>query len=137
MHLKSSLRWVAVGLAALASVIAVAAALGQWHAYSLDEQGKALVDERQYLPAVRILLRAVAEAPSDARAHYYLGLAYAGAGLCRAAWIHLEEAARLAPASQGLRRDFGPACRAPIIRPDGADPSDIAVPRGRQGGTLQ
>lgn len=137
MDVRRAFGWVSVGLGTLAGTIALALVLGAWHAHSLDEQGKALVDDRQYLPAVRVLLQAIAKAPSDARAHYYLGLAYAGAGLCRAAWVHLEEAGRLAPAYQGLRQDFGPTCRAPVTRPNGADPSDIAVPRGRQGGIFQ
>ena len=136
MHLKSSLRWGAVGLATLAGVIALAAGLGQWHAYSLDEQGRALVAEGDFLPAVRVLLQAVAQAPGDARAHYYLGLAYAGIGLCGAAWIHLEEAARLAPAYGRLRTGPGPACRDSATQPDVRGQFDHAVRRDRQGGAL-
>jgi Flp pilus assembly protein TadD len=118
MHIKGSLKWVAVGLATLAGVMALAAGVGQWHTYSLDEQGRALVADGEFLPAVRVLLQAVAEAPGDARAHYYLGLAYAGIGLCGAAWIHLEEAARLAPAYGRLRAGLGPACRSSATAPD-------------------
>ena len=134
--MKSSFRWVAVGLAALASVIALAVALGQWHAYSLDEQGRALVAEGEFLPAVRVLVQAVAQAPGDARAHYYLGLAYAGIGLCGAAWIHFEEAARLAPAYGRLRAGLGPACRGSEMPLYGEGQFDHAVHRDRQGGAL-
>ena len=78
-------------------MVALAFFLGHWHMRSLDEHGRALVAAEQYVPAIRVLSGVVAEAPGDARAHYYLGLAYAGVGLCGAASIHLEEAARLAP----------------------------------------
>jgi len=136
MHVKSSLWWVAVGLSALAGVIALALALGQWHAYSLDEQGRTLVAEGEFLPAVRVLLQAVAEAPGNARAHYYLGLAYAGIGLCGAAWIHLEEAARLAPAYGRLRDGLGPACRGYMVHRGVSGQFYHAVHRRRQGGAL-
>ncbi len=136
MHFRRSLGWVAVGLATLAGVLALTLAVGQWHIHSLDEQGRALVAEGEYLPAVRVLLQAVAEAPGDASAHYYLGLAYAGIGLCGAAWIHLEEAARLAPAYGRLRAGLGPACRGPAALPDVLGQFDHAVHRDRQGGAL-
>ena len=136
MNFRRSLGWVAVGLAALAGVIALALGLGQWHIHSLDEHGRALVAEGEYLAAVRVLLQAVAEAPGDARAHYYLGLAYAGIGLCGAAWIHLEEAARLAPAYGRLRAGLGPACRGLATLPDVSGQFDHADHRGRQGGAL-
>jgi tetratricopeptide (TPR) repeat protein len=136
MHLKSSLWWVAVGLATLAGVMALASGLGRWHAHSLDEQGRALVAEGQFLPAVRVLLQAVAQAPGDARAHYYLGLAYAGIGLCGAAWTHLEEAARLAPAYRRLRAGLGPACRGSATPSDVSGQFNRAVRCDRQGGAL-
>ncbi len=136
MDFRGSLGWGAVALATVAGVIALALALGQWHIHSLDEQGGVLVAEGEYLPAVRVLLQAVAEAPGDARAHYYLGLAYAGIGLCGAAWVHLEEAARLAPGYGRLRAGLGPACRGPAAPPDVTGQFDHAVHRGRQGGAL-
>ena len=61
MDVRRSFGWVAVGLGTLAGTIALALVLGGWHVHSLDEQGKALVDDRQYLPAVPVLLQAVAE----------------------------------------------------------------------------
>jgi Flp pilus assembly protein TadD len=109
-----SIRWLWVGVAmgAVAGAVALSLAVGHWHVQSLDEQGRALVAEGQYLPAIRVLVQAVVEAPGDARAHYYLGLAYAGIGLCGAAWMHLDEAMRLAPVYRRQREDLGPACRA-------------------------
>ena len=136
MDLKRSFGWVAIGLTALAGVIALALAMGQWHAYSLDEQGRALVAEGEYLPAVRVLLQAVATAPGDARAHYYLGLAYAGIGLCGAAWMHLEEAARLAPEDRRLRAGLGPSCRGVAPGPAILGQFNHAVHHDRQGGAL-
>lgn len=111
MTMKRSIGWGAVGAGTLAGVVALAFLLGHWHMRSLDEHGRALVAEEQYVPAIRVLSGIVAEAPGDARAHYYLGLAYAGVGLCGAASIHLGEAARLAP--QYRRHFAGPglACR--------------------------
>jgi Flp pilus assembly protein TadD len=121
MNLKRAIGWVALGTAMLASAMMLALVIGHWHTRSLDEQGRALVVEEQYLPAIRMLSAVVAEAPGDARAHYYLGLAYAGIGMCGAAWIHLDEAARLAPAFRRLRGGPGPACReAAVMR--GAGP---------------
>ena len=111
MSMRRSIGWVAVGLGTLAGVVALAFFLGQGHLRSLDEHGRALVVAEQYVLAVRVLSRVVAEAPGDARAHYYLGLAYAGVGLCGAASIHLGKAARLA---LEYRRHFagpGLACR--------------------------
>jgi len=131
MDSKRTLGWVAVGLVTLVGVIALVQAVGQWHVRSLDERGRTLVAEGEYLPAVRVLLRAVATAPGDARAHYYLGLAYAGIGLCGAAWIHLEEAARLAPADWRLRAGLGASCRGPVPEPDILGQFDHAVHRDR------
>src|SRR4249919_3339896 len=111
MDMRRSMGWAAVGLGMLAGVVALAFVLGHSHMRSLDEHGRALVAEEQYLPAIRVLSGIVAEAPGDARAHYYLGRAYAGVGLCGAASIHLEEAARLAPEYRRLPAGPGPACR--------------------------
>src|SRR5262245_55273909 len=116
--MKRSFGWVAIGIGALAAVIALGVGLGPWHVHSLAEQGRALVAEGQYLPAVRVLSEAVAEAPDNASAHYYLGLAYAGVGLCGAAFIHLQEAMRLVPSDTRLAGGLGLACRAPDIEPN-------------------
>ena len=131
MDFKHSLGWVVVMLATVAGVVILTLGLGQRHIRSLDEQGTALVAEGEYLPAVRVLLQAVTEAPGDARAHYYLGLAYAGIGLCGAAWIHFEEAARLAPTFGLQGAGLGPACRGPMTEPLVVGQFDRAVHRGR------
>jgi tetratricopeptide (TPR) repeat protein len=136
MDIRRSFAWTAAGLGTLAGALGLALALGQWHVRSLDEQGGALVAAGQYLAAVRVLLEAVAEAPGDARAHYDLGLAYAGIGLCGAAWLHLEEAVRLAPAYRRVRRSLGTGCRGGAARADVAG-FDTAVRQDRQGGASQ
>jgi Flp pilus assembly protein TadD len=91
-----------IGRLALAGVLvgtlaALAGGLGWWRAHGLVESGATLVSDGQYLPAVRQLVQAVAAEPRDARAHYYLGLAYAGLGQDAAALSHAEDAVRLAP----------------------------------------
>jgi hypothetical protein len=111
MNMRRSIGWVAVGVGTLACVVALAFFLGHWHMRSLDVHGRELVAAEQYLLAIRVLSRVVAEAPADARAHYYLGLAYAGVGLCGAASIHLGEAARLASQYRRLFAGPGLACR--------------------------
>ena len=111
MNMKRSIGWVALGVGTLVVMGALAFALGSWNTHSLDEHGRALVAAEEYLPAIRVLSGVVATTPGDARAHYYLGLAYAGVGLCGAAWMHLEEAARLAPTYGRLRASPGLPCR--------------------------
>jgi len=131
MDMRRSFGWVALGVAALASVIALGFGHGPWRARSLAEQGSALVAEGRYLSAVRVLSEAVAEAPGNARVHYDLGLAYAGIGLCGAAWIHLGEAMRLAPVYRHLPEGPGSACQVSAMRIDGAGQFDHAVHRDR------
>ena len=89
-------RIVAVGALA-ATVTALAFGIGEWRARGLVDTGAALVSREEYLPAARALTRAVVAAPRDARAHYYLGLAYAGLGQDAAALTHARDAVRLAP----------------------------------------
>ena len=125
---------VAVRLVALAGAITLAGTLDRWHAHSLDEQGRALVAKGRYLPAVPVLPQAVAEAPGDARARHYLGLARAGIRVGGTAWIHLEEAARLAPTCRRSREALGPACRDDAARSQGPGHFDHTVHRDRQGG---
>src|SRR5215470_18024290 len=136
MYWKRSLGWVLVIVATVAGMVFLTVGVSRWHIHSLDEQGRALVAEGEYLSAVRVLLHAVTAAPGDARAHYYLGLAYAGIGLCGAAWIHFEEAARLAPSYGRLRAGLGPACRGSATPPDIDGQFYHAVHRDRQGGAL-
>jgi Flp pilus assembly protein TadD len=93
-------RWlgrIGVGGLVVAVVTALALGIGEWRARGLVEAGATLVSDEEYLSAARQLARAVAAAPRDARAHYYLGLAYAGLGQDRAALSHARDAVRLAP----------------------------------------
>lgn len=93
-------RWlgrIAAGTLLAAAVVVLASGVGHWRTRVLVDQGATLISEDQYAPAARTLLRAVAFAPGDARAHYYLGLAYAGLAQGSAALSHAEEAVRLAP----------------------------------------
>lgn len=80
-----------------AMVTALALGIGAWRSRGLVDAGAALVSDEAYLPAARALTRAVVAAPRDARAHYYLGLAYAGLGQDEAALRHARDAVRLAP----------------------------------------
>jgi len=87
-------RW--IGRLAMSGVLAAALAglasgPAWWRAHGLVESGATLVSD------VRQLVQAVSAAPHDARAHYYLGLAYAGLGQNAAALSHAEDAVRLAP----------------------------------------
>ena len=89
-------RIIAVG-ALGAAVTALALGIGAWRSRGLVDAGARLVSDEDYLPATRALTRAVVAAPRDARAHYYLGLAYAGLGQDEAALHHVRDAVRLAP----------------------------------------
>ncbi len=129
--MRRSFGWVALGVATLAGVIALVLVPGAWHVRSLAEQGSALVAEGQYVSAVRVLSEAVAEAPGNARVHYDLGLAYAGIGLCGAAWIHLGEAMRLVPSYRHLPEGPGSACRVSAMRIEPGGQFDHAVHRDR------
>ena len=80
-----------------AAVTALALGIGAWRSRGLVDAGARLVSDEDYLPATRALTRAVVAAPRDARAHYYLGLAYAGLGQDEAALHHVRDAVRLAP----------------------------------------
>src|SRR5258705_3716260 len=90
-----------------AMVTALALGIGAWRSRGLVDAGAALVSDEEYLPAARALTRAGVAAPRDARAHYYLGLAYAGLGQDQAALRHARDAARLPPG--GAREATGRA----------------------------
>ena len=104
-------RRVGLGVLAAVGVVTVTVALGAWHRSEPVEQGRRLVGRGEYLPATRTLARAVALSPRDARAHYYLGLAYAGIGRCEASLSHLQEAVRLNPADARFHDSLGQAYR--------------------------
>jgi hypothetical protein len=92
-------RWVRLAVVAPGGLVALAAALGHWYRRELLEEGMRLVTQEHRLPAVRVLRRAVALSPGDARAHYYLGLAYADSHILltrfsRASGNNASEAAR-------------------------------------------
>lgn len=100
MNSARIVRWLGAVLAGglLATIlVVVSGGPSQWRARGLVQSGATLVSEERYLPAIRQLVRAVATEPRDARAHYYLGLAYAGLGQDAAALDHAEDAVRLAP----------------------------------------
>jgi Flp pilus assembly protein TadD len=83
--------------ALVATVVALGLGISAWRARGLVDSGASLVLDGEYVPAARQLTRAVVAAPRDARAHYYLGLAYAGLGQDAAALSHARDAVRLAP----------------------------------------
>ena len=57
MNMRRSIGWVAVGAGTLAGVVALAFFLGHWHMRSLDEHGRALVAEEQYLAGHPVAVR--------------------------------------------------------------------------------
>src|SRR4030095_14947601 len=92
--------WLArlLGVVALvATVVALGLGVSAWRARGLVDSGASLVLDGAYLPAARQLTRAVVAAPGDARAHYHLGLAYAGLGQRAAARTPARAAGPLAP----------------------------------------
>lgn len=97
MHRKPWLNRIMAAGALAAAVLALAFGISAWHTRGLVEGGARLVLDGEYLPAARELARAVVVAPRDARAHYFLGLAYSGLGQDAAALTHVREAVRLAP----------------------------------------
>lgn len=97
MHPRPWLARLLAAVALVATVVALALGVSAWRARGLVEAGASLVLDGEYLPAARELTRAVVAAPRDARAHYYLGLAYAGLGQHAAALSHARDAVRLAP----------------------------------------
>ena len=112
--MRRSIRWAAVG-AGIAGRRGGAGLRPRPVAHALPRRARKGAGGRGAVPAGHPgAVEVVAEAPGDARAHYYLGLAYAGVGLCGAASIHLDEAARLAPEYRRLRAGLGlglPECR--------------------------
>ncbi len=91
------LGWTATGVLLGALLISLTGGIVHWRTRRLVDDGAALVSEGRYVPAARSLLEAVSTTPGDARAHYYLGLAYAGLGQETAALRHTEDAVRLSP----------------------------------------
>lgn len=86
-------------LTVLSAALVAAAALGvlRWRSHDALERGAQLLAEGNAKEAVRVLVNVLAARPNDARAHYYLGTAYARLGVFPAASTHLKDAVRLAP----------------------------------------
>lgn len=97
MHSKAWLTRLLAAVALIAAVVVLGLGVSAWRARGLVDSGASLVLDGEYLPAARELTRAVVAAPRDARAHYYLGMAYAGLGQDAAALSHARDAVRLAP----------------------------------------
>lgn len=91
----------------------------QWRLHQRVREGRRLVEDEAYVPAARALLRAVATAPDDGQAHYYLGLAYAGMGRTRAALSEIEDAVRLQPAETRYRVGLAGLLLAEALRQSG------------------
>jgi len=106
------------GVVMLGSVTAVAVgasvvarALPAWGDRHAVTRAARLIDDGDYATAIRTLLGAVAAAPRDARAHYYLGLAYARLGVATGAMNQLSDAARLAPGDARVHDALGQTLR--------------------------
>ncbi len=65
MDIRWSRRRVGLGVLAAACLVALAASLGRWQRREPLDEGMSLVAEEHYLPAARVLLRAVALAPHE------------------------------------------------------------------------
>ncbi len=100
-----------VGVMLTAGVVALAYGAGQWRTGRPVERGAELLARGDYSTAVRTLLPAVAAAPRNARAHYYLGLAYDRVGLRQGAINQLADAVRLDPGQAQFHLDLGRAYR--------------------------
>src|SRR3989442_6572796 len=70
-----------------------------------------LIDDGDDASEIGTLLGAVATAPQDARAHYYLGLAYARLGVVTGAMRQLSDAVRLAPGDPRVHDAVGQTLR--------------------------
>lgn len=104
-------RQVAAAAAIAAGLIAVTTGVWVWHAHRPIATGARLIARGDYPRAVRTLLPAVAAAPGDARAHYYLGVAYARIGMGQGAISHLRDAVRLEPDGARFHEELGRAYR--------------------------
>lgn len=102
-----------VALAVLGTALVAAGALGLpgWRTHGSLETGARLLAEGNATAAVRVLVNVLAARPNDARAHYYLGAAYARLGVSPAALTHLKAAVRLAPREAKFHRGLGAAYR--------------------------
>ncbi|PYM19785.1 MAG: hypothetical protein DMD81_03120 [Candidatus Rokuibacteriota bacterium] len=95
----------------VAATLGLALAGAHWRARQATDVGERLVVEGHYRRAIRTLSRAVALAPDEARAHFYLGIAYSRIGMPEGAMAHLREAVRLAPREPRYRETLDHATR--------------------------
>lgn len=102
---------VALGALITAAVVAFVAGVGRLQWPAPVDDGVQLIADGEYTSAVRTLLGALAVAPDDARAHYYLGLAYERLGVGPGVITHLREAVRLAPQQPSFHEALGRAYR--------------------------
>lgn len=112
MKAKTVLTWMAIAVMGTGGSVVLGYAVGAWREQRSVEHGARLIAESDYASAARALLGAVAASPNDARAHYYLGLAYAGLGVRAGALSQLEEAVRLAPNEARFHAALGQSYRA-------------------------
>src|SRR5216110_208649 len=96
---------------ATGGAIALARELPAWRGRQSVTEAARLIDAGDYASAIRTLLGAVAAAPRDARAHYYLGLAYARLGVPTGAMNQLRDAVRLAPGDARVHDALGQTLR--------------------------
>jgi len=96
---------------ATGGAIALARELPAWCGRQSVTEAARLIDAGDYASAIRTLLGAVAAAPRDARAHYYLGLAYARLGVPTGAMNQLRDAVRLAPGDARVHDALGQTLR--------------------------
>src|SRR3989454_7138747 len=96
---------------ATGGAIALARELPAWRGRQSVTQAARLIDDGDYASAIRTLLGAVAAAPRDARAHFYLGLAYARLGVPTGAMRQLSDAVRLAPGDPRVHDALGQTLR--------------------------
>src|SRR5205823_2910319 len=96
---------------ATGGAIALASELPAWRGRQSVTEAARLIDAGDYASAIRTLLGAVAAAPRDARAHYYLGLAYARLGVPTGAMNQLRDAVRLAPGDPRVHNALGQTFR--------------------------
>ncbi len=93
----------------VAALVLVASGIGVWarHPYAPIAPGVALLTRGDASGAVRALLPVVTARPSDAEAHYYLGLAYAQLGVREGALNELQEAVQLTPGDARFHDGLG------------------------------
>ncbi|OLC16144.1 MAG: hypothetical protein AUH29_05945 [Candidatus Rokubacteria bacterium 13_1_40CM_69_27] len=103
--------------AAAAIVVAFVLGVARWQSPASVDDGVRSISDGHYSSAVRTLLAAVAQAPADARAHYYLGLAYAHLGVQTGAISQFQDAVRLVPREPKFHAGLGRAYREVGDRP--------------------